>query len=546
MARHARQRVPRTLLIGAIALAVALAGALVTVALVRRDRAVDRLAQTQCGVTLGVVTASSYLPVLDAVAGGLATGPQCVRLDVRPIDGRPAAASIPEIHADLWIPDDPGWSRTAAAAAANLAKPIPGGAGTVLATSPIYLVSDAGTASKVTGQGGGWRGLAGLAASGGVHLALSDPAGSGDGLLAAGALGEAVWNDGGMDASAEALSAAVRVTRTVRTGDPVLPPRPGEVALVAERTLVPVLSTVRRDNLTITAPADRTAALRYTFLPTAAAVADPALGGGLDRLLRALSGAQADRGLAAAGLRRPGKGPPEGAPAGLPPVSAPLFDVLAAHHNDHDFATWHAADRRGDVLIAVDVSGSMADPAPATGRPLINLVGDSIGELAELLPDDGRLGLWEFGSKLDANTDYRVLVSPDDLDQRHRAAIAAAVAQLRARPTGTGLHDTILAAYLAARDGARPGVPSHALVFTDGRNEDDEPSLTLPQLTEQLAHAADPGRPVRLTVITFGAAPDVAALAAGLQPVRGFVDPVSTAGQVRAAFLHAAAGGLPE
>ncbi|MGZ8749592.1 MAG: VWA domain-containing protein, partial [Pseudonocardia sp.] len=118
------------------------------------------------------------------------------------------------------------------------------------------------------------------------------------------------------------------------------------------------------------------------------------------------------------------------------------------------------------------------------------------------------------------------------------------VGQLRPQETGTGLHDTILAAYEAARDSARPDVPSHVVVFTDGRNEADEPTLSLEQLGQRLAAAKDPQQPVELTVIAFGGQPEAEALKATLKPLDGYVDPLRTADQVKAAFIHAAAHGI--
>src|SRR4029079_8071905 len=89
---------------------------------------------------------------------------------------------------------------------------------------------------------------------------------------------------------------------------------------------------------------------------------------------------------------------------------------------------------------------------------------------------------------------------------------------------GPGLPDPILAAYGAARDAARPDVPSHVVVFTDGRNEADQPTLTLEQLGQRLAAAKYPQRPVELTVVAFGGQPEAKALEEALKPVDGYLD----------------------
>jgi hypothetical protein len=81
-------------------------------------------------------------------------------------------------------------------------------------------------------------------------------------------------------------------------------------------------------------------------------------------------------------------------------------------------------------------------------------------------------------------------------------------------------------------------------VFTDGRNEDDVETISIEQLTKQLAAAQDPQRPVALTIITFGPEADAELLMTALEPVEVYVDPLETADQVRAVFIHLAAGGV--
>src|SRR4029453_13107703 len=187
---------------------------------------------TQCPASLRIVTASSFAPVLTEIAPTLESGDDCVHLDVDVADGRVAPQRVADLEADVWIPDDAAWAGAAGSLA--LAEAPRGGSGTVLATSPIYMVTDEATAGRLQGAGGGWLGLAKLGTpDSGVKLAVRDPAGSGDGLVGVGDVGEAVWLDKGMDASAEALARALPTTRTVTDGQ-ALPAASGEVGLVAE------------------------------------------------------------------------------------------------------------------------------------------------------------------------------------------------------------------------------------------------------------------------------------------------------------------------
>ncbi|HYN96618.1 MAG TPA: VWA domain-containing protein, partial [Pilimelia sp.] len=246
----------------------------------------------------------------------------------------------------------------------------------------------------------------------------------------------------------------------------------------------------------------------------------------------------------AANLRRPD------APAAppphdrLPPLAAEPFAALGKHHVDHVFATWYAPDRRSNILLVVDASGSMGDPAPGTATPLIELVRRGARSLTDLLPDDSRVGVWEFGSELAGTSDHRVLLSSGDLAGPHRARLNATIDKLAARRTGTGLYDTILNAYRAGVSFYRPGLPNHVLVFTDGRNQDDAGSISLAQLGAGLARAQDPRRPVQLSVVAFGQRAEAERLEAVFEPVDGYVGTVGSPEEVAAVFIHQAAGGL--
>ena len=63
------------------------------------------------------------------------------------VDGRAAPARAAQLDADVWIPDDAAW--TAAAGRLELAPKDTLGSGTVIATSPIFMVADTGTAARV-------------------------------------------------------------------------------------------------------------------------------------------------------------------------------------------------------------------------------------------------------------------------------------------------------------------------------------------------------------------------------------------------------------
>ncbi|HEX6756726.1 MAG TPA: substrate-binding domain-containing protein [Mycobacteriales bacterium] len=491
-----------------------------------------------CARTVRVVTASSFAPVLERLAPALSSGADCLGLETSVVDGRPAAARVAEREADVWIPDDVSW--TAVARKGLLAEDGSGGAGTVLATSPIYMVADRATAGRVTAAGGSWLGLAKLLdrPQPAVRLAVRDPNSSGDGMVAAGSLGESVWLDRGMDASAMALATALSATRTV-TGAPALPGR-GEVGLVPEYALLsrPDATTGR----VLLPGTDHTALLRFSWQPTTMAMEAPERAAALGTLFAALK-RDAGPALAAAHLRGPTAAVPAGV-QGMPALTAKPFKILGGHHVDHVFASWYVQDRKGSLLLVLDVSGSMAEVAPGSRARLIDLVRQGCLAVGRLLPDASALGLWEFGSELAPPADYRSLLPTAALAPAHRAALLAAVGRLQPRTTGTGLYDTTLAAYRSAVASYRPGMPNQVFIFTDGRNEDDPDSITAAQLTAGLQAAADPERPVQLSVVAYGSRPEVPTLEKAIEPVHGYLSKVTTAEEVAAAFVHVAAAGL--
>ena len=550
MARHRavqkRQRIRWLIPVLAIVL---VGGATVVAKLSSSPSAGSAGGAADCPDALTVVAASSFTPVLSAVAPAVAEGANCARLEVIAADGRGAAAEVTARRADVWIPDDAAWAGIQGVA--QLAPAPTAGAGTVLASSPFYLVTDAATAARLTAEGGGWLGLNRLlgepAADPPTRLVVRDPAGSGDGMLAAGALGEAVWIAQDMDASALALARALPMSRTVPGPDPALPRGPGEIGVVPEYALLPALQgDGPAAGATVLAPADHTALLRYSWLPTAAAAADPARAARLDRLREVLTDDTAASALATAGLRGPNAttAPEDSVPPPLPALTAAPYEVLAPHHVDHVFATWYPADRRADVLVAVDVSNSMNAQLPGSPQRVIDLVKSGFADLGRLLPDDSELGLWEFGLRLDPPRDYRALLPSATLTPQHRNEVDRAIDRLRAGSPGTGLYDTVLAAYLTARDQYRPGVANHVVVLTDGRNESDPGALTLEQLSQRLVESHDPARPVQLTLVTVGDQATAGRLEQALKPIDGYVSQPATAQAVGAVFVHVAAGGL--
>lgn len=504
-----------------------------------------------CPTTLHVVTASSFTTVVSAAGRTLRAGGDCVLVDTISTDGRPAAGQLTQSRADLWIPDDAAWD--VVAPPQFLAKKDTLNAYATLATSPIYMVTDPATGDRINAGGGSWLALSGLlnTKGSGVRMVVRNPAMSGDGMVAAGAVGEAVWLEKGMDASSLVLTNVLGVTRTVNHDLAAVPDAPGEVGLIPEYALLATLRLARTDRRYIVGT-DHTALLRYTWLPSAAAAADPKKAAALRRLFAAFTSPEGSRAIAEAGLRGPDNLRPifDGANV-LPEPTAKPFEVLQPHHVQHIFATWDPEDRRSNLLIIVDIATNGGSAAPTTGTspppgnkaPPIEVLRDGCVVLGGLMPVGSRLGLWEVSP---GTPGYRKLMPTDRLDDTSRAAFGKQVGKLAAHKPGPGLFDAIVAGYQSVRDDHHDDMFNQVLVLTDDQNKDSANTQAVTDLVRKLTALQDPARPVKVSVVVLGKKESVDRLKEALKPVDAYVDNALQTSDVQAAFIHVVAGGLHE
>jgi Ca-activated chloride channel homolog len=492
-----------------------------------------------CPHDVTVVAATSFAAVLRRVSGSLASGPRCVAVRVITADGRLAAPTAAAVGADAWIPDDTSW-----ATVFNPVELPPGSrSGRVIATSPLYFVTRRDSPS-LPADARSWLGLGRMLAGAGSpwHLVLADPASNGAGMAGAGGLAESIL---GVDGPLVSALDLFRVWRTATTtgSATALPTRADQVGIVPEYAL---LASGHARDYTVIAPSDGTTLLNYTWFPTVAGLADPDKAAALNRLYQALTSPVAGQALAAAGLRGPtwpDPPPPGVAASGIPTPKAAAMPAIPAHLAYHVLSTWHPDMRRSNMLIVLDVSGSMNDPAPGTRTRKITLARQGLTQVNALLPNSAELGLWQFGSELAPPNDWQALVPPAPLGTSQRKAITTSAADLRARPTGTGLYDTILAAYRYQQAHYLPNMPNEVVLFTDGVNEDDPDSISLAQLRAGLA-ASNPNKRVQLSIFGIGRAVPASLLEPAVAPVGGQVDTLTTPDEVIGAFVHAVSGAL--
>jgi hypothetical protein len=165
-------------------------------------------------------------------------------------------------------------------------------------------------------------------------------------------------------------------------------------------------------------------------------------------------------------------------------------------------SAWTGVHLSARILGVIDVSGSMNERVPS-GETRLAATIKAAQEGAGLLLDTTEVGIWLFSTHLDGDKDYQVLLPPRALSEG-RTELVNRLGAVRAKPNGdTGLYDTTLAAYQEARRNWAPGRINLVLITTDGKNDDDV-SITRPQLLAELRKLNDPRRPLPILFIGIG------------------------------------------
>ncbi|GAA2866729.1 substrate-binding and VWA domain-containing protein [Streptosporangium fragile] len=177
-------------------------------------------------------------------------------------------------------------------------------------------------------------------------------------------------------------------------------------------------------------------------------------------------------------------------------LSPPAPNVL-----DKVLASWADLRKPANVLMVIDVSGSMGAPVPGTGKSKLDLAKQAaINALPQFGPHD-KVGLWMFSTKRDGDKDHLELAPPAVVDDAQRKNLRARLEGLTP-DGGTGLYDTTLAAYQKVRELRKDDAINAVVFLTDGKNEDVD-SLSLENLLPELRTEAGQ-ETVRVFTIAYG------------------------------------------
>jgi len=210
----------------------------------------------------------------------------------------------------------------------------------------------------------------------------------------------------------------------------------------------------------------------------------------------------------------------EGGVGKVPSVPMPTANALLA-----PLAAWSTLAVPIRSLAVVDVSGSMDFPASHGTRMDVTVSALQTG--LSLFQDSSAVGLWAFSEKLDGPRDYRELLPIRRLGEpaggvSQRDALAGEISGLTRLTTGgTGLYDTVLAAYRDLQSHYDPKAVNSILLFTDGAN-DDPGSISENELVSQLSRLANSERPVQIIAIGITKDSDEAALSRIAAATGGF------------------------
>lgn len=197
---------------------------------------------------------------------------------------------------------------------------------------------------------------------------------------------------------------------------------------------------------------------------------------------------------------------------GVEPTIGPLpRAVLVPDSVEQTVTTWTAVTRPTNLLLVLDVSGSMNDVV--LGKKTRMQLAKAAAATAITQFDNGSsVGLWVFSSNLDGSRNYKVVTPLGGLGdtmrdgQTRKSDMLAAIGTLKA--TGnTGLYDAVAAAQAEVTSNFKADATNLVVLMTDGR--DDSSSIDLSALKVKLAKARQGSKNVPVVTIAYGSDADV-------------------------------------
>ncbi|GIF69187.1 hypothetical protein Ais01nite_72220 [Asanoa ishikariensis] len=445
-------------------------------------------------IALRVMVAPSVAAAAREVGEQVATRETC--LDVT-VEARESADVLRLLTAgvrpDVWLPESTLWLRRARAAGAFQVPTT----GVSVAATPVVLALDERSATRLgwPRRKPSWKSLV-AAENPPLPVVLPDPATSPLGFAAVAGI-KAMAGDGPGAAAAIMRRLAPRTVAVSSEAAPT-PAGPGD----AESAVVTTEQQVLRAGAQVAVyPPSPLPGPDYPYAVLAGGQARD----GAAAFLRLLLAADGVAALARDGLRSPAGAPPTGGAGRIRTRSYRPAPVPSEAETTDLLNAWGGVHISARLLAVLDTSGSMAAAVGDGDTRLSATVKAAQGGVGLLLGTT-EIGIWTFSTDVDGGKDYREVVPVGPVGPR-RAEIVRELGAIRVKPSGgTGLYDTMLAAY---QDGTRnwtPGRINLVLVLTDG-TDDNSSGIGRDKLMRELARLQDPRRP--LPVLFIGVGPDI-------------------------------------
>lgn len=455
-----------------------------------------------------IAVAPAMAGVVRDAAGRVTARDPCRTFTVLPAEPATTASILigDASRPDAWVSDSPVWiDAVRAARPGRLATDVQ-----PLAVSPLVLAVPAAleAGQGATVRGATWKAV--LAGTSGLPVTLTNPdlATSGRLLLLStpGAVGTAA--SARVDLGRILLSWSHAPTRTEPDLFAALTTDRQASAFPASEQAVTAYRAQHPDAVSAIIPGAGTPRYDYSLVSTTDLPSDASAS--VADLRRELASPTTREALAAAGFRADGSADGTGV-TGANTARMTYLPVVAQDAQASLLQTWRAVKTDARMLGLIDASGSMAEKVGTTTR--MRLATGAAAAAVAILPPSTELGAWAFGiDKGGPDHDWVEVAPVRRLDAAtggtpHRDLLTRALPAVAAEVGGgTGLYDSVLAAYQQMVQGYEVGRANSVVVLTDGRN-DDPGGLTLEQLLRRISEVKDPTRPV--VVITIGMGTDV-------------------------------------
>ncbi|TDD65714.1 VWA domain-containing protein [Jiangella aurantiaca] len=472
----------------------------------------------ECDGPLPVTVAAdpTIAPVLTDLARTYAEtdprqGDLCVEVDVVASTAASAVPTFGNAEApDLWIPKSRAFG-----------PPVDDGLTEQLANvalSPLVVVMPAEAAAAAGGEDAqiSWAALV----QGEAAAVIADPSANDEGIASLvavrTALGDEIERDELVQVMTRVSQAAVP---TVEEAFAAAAESPAAFT-ATEQSVVAFNRDSSGAQVAALYPAEGTFGFDYPALAVSGAEEDEAARSAATVFVTYLGSADAQETIRRAGFRSPdGTADADaGVVDGIRPAVPDLLPVPDPALVTELSRQWAALALDMRMLAVIDVSGSMNEQVDG-GATRMELTRDAALEALQLFPPDASVGLWAFSILQDPPNDYVQLVDVGPMNEaledgtpRQEALVAAVESLPSIADGGTGLYDTVLAAFQEMRSSYQAGMVNSVVLLTDGRNEDDPDGIDLETLLTQLTAQFDPAAPVPVITIGMGPEADMEAL----------------------------------